>query len=253
MNPPDQSTPYAGAPEWPKPFAGTPTPTLAPTPRTDAALLHYSTGEIVKFHGEQIVSYDFARFLERALLSSQAELAAIKTPSIPKTDAVVNKSMQEKEGAYLTEDLLLHARALERELADAKAECERLRFLAGPSAMSDDSVISAYAELTRLRAEVERLKALGSWAHTCIHHTDAERANAVCPCCANARAEKAEADTARLDWLERNPGSIYASVDCETGKLEHFVGVSEKDQARRRGCVEKTVRDAIDAAIKGTP
>ena len=51
-------------------------------------------------------------------------------------------------------------------------------------------------ELARLRAEVERLKGMASWAHTCIHHNDAERAGAVCPCCAITRAEKAEADFA---------------------------------------------------------
>ena len=50
------------------------------------------------------------------------------------------------------------------------------------------------AERDQLRAEVERLSALGSWAHTCIHHTDEERkAWAACPCCAIARAERAEA------------------------------------------------------------
>jgi hypothetical protein len=51
-------------------------------------------------------------------------------------------------------------------------------------------------ELARLRAEVERLKGMASWAHTCIHHNDAERAGAACPCCAITRAEKAEADFA---------------------------------------------------------
>lgn len=66
--------------------------------------------------------------------------------------------------------------------------------------------------------------------------------------CFEQQFEAARKDSERLDWLESSPGSVYASVDCETGKLEHFVGVSEKDQAGRRGCVEKTVRDAIDAA-----
>jgi chromosome segregation ATPase len=166
----------------------------------------------------------------------------------------------------------------------AKAECERLRFLAGPSAMSDDSVVSAYAELARLRAELAskaacydiacgevqrlraeverlkgevtdwelafqeqyaraekaeaeltaankrladceflsqhrykiiqrqeprcneaaaraekaeaecvRLKSLGSWAHTCVHHNDAERKAAMCcPVCEQTRSQKIE-------------------------------------------------------------
>ena len=62
------------------------------------------------------------------------------------------------------------------------------------------------AERDQLRAEVERLNALGSWAHTCIHHTDEERkAWVACPCCAIARAERAEAELAsergRLDYI----------------------------------------------------
>ena len=47
-------------------------------------------------------------------------------------------------------------------------------------------------ELAVLQAEVERLKGMASWAHTCIHHNDAERARAACPCCAITRAEKSE-------------------------------------------------------------
>ena len=61
------------------------------------------------------------------------------------------------------------------------------------------------AERDQLRAEVQRLNALGSWAHTCIHHTDQQRA--ACPVCLvaaltaerdqlRARAERAEADLA---------------------------------------------------------
>ena len=51
-----------------------------------------------------------------------------------------------------------------------------------------------------LRAEVERLKGLASWANTCIHHNDAERARYghVCLVCTSTRAEKAEAEVERL-------------------------------------------------------
>jgi len=37
------------------------------------------------------------------------------------------------------------------------------------------------AERDQLRAEVERVNALGSWAHTCIHHNDKQRTE--CPVC----------------------------------------------------------------------
>ena len=54
---------------------------------------------------------------------------------------------------------------------------------------------AATAERNQLRSEVERLNALGSWAHTCIHHNDEERkAWVACPCCAIARAQRAEAE-----------------------------------------------------------
>jgi hypothetical protein len=86
-------------------------------------------------------------------------------------------------------------------------------------------------ERDQLRAEVERLNALGSWVQTCIHHNDEERkAWAACPCCAIARAERAEADLAaeraRLDWLE---SSAATELQSERGWID---------------------RAAIDAAMK---
>ena len=58
------------------------------------------------------------------------------------------------------------------------------------AAHADDLI----AENVKLRAEVERLKGLASWANTCIHHNDAERARYghVCLVCTSTRAEKAE-------------------------------------------------------------
>ena len=110
------------------------------------------------------------------------------------------------------------------------------------------------AERDQLRAEVKRLSALGSWAHTCIHHTDEERkAWAACPCCAIARAERAEAEAeryrlvtlrqdadlaaerARLDWLAEswdNPLAIH---------LHPSYGWS---------AASKNLRATIDAAMK---
>jgi hypothetical protein len=55
-------------------------------------------------------------------------------------------------------------------------------------------------------------------------------------------------DTRRLDWLQSNPGSVYASVDPDGNRLQHFCAVPEKDQNGRRGYVAPTVREAIDSA-----
>ena len=71
------------------------------------------------------------------------------------------------------------------------------------------------AERDQLRAEVQRLNALGSWAHTCIHHTDEERkAWVACPCCAIARAERAEAELA-AERARLDSGQILLTVSGE--------------------------------------
>lgn len=58
----------------------------------------------------------------------------------------------------------------------------------------------AEAELAVAKAECERLRAMGSWAHTCIHHNDEERTRAErCPVCATA---KLAAAIARADHVE---------------------------------------------------
>ena len=72
-------------------------------------------------------------------------------------------------------------------------------------------------ERDQLRAEVERLNALGSWSHTCIHHTDDERkAWAACPCCAIARAKRAEAEVERL-----KTGGIVELAAINSSVLEY--------------------------------
>jgi uncharacterized protein YhaN len=54
--------------------------------------------------------------------------------------------------------------------------------------------------VTRLRTENECLKALGSWTHTCIHHTDTERkAGVTCPVCAIAELTAAKAECKVLE------------------------------------------------------
>ena len=66
-----------------------------------------------------------------------------------------------------------------------------------------------------------------------------------------AALEAAEADGARLDWLEKAPASTYPSIDPDPAiGLMHFVAVVEDNPHERRGHLGKTLREAIDAARK---
>ena len=83
------------------------------------------------------------------------------------------------------------ARELERELARLRAELSAVQ----AQHLHEIDELAAQAKIMNaLRAEVERLKGLASWANTCIHHNDAERARYghVCLVCTSTRAEKAE-------------------------------------------------------------
>jgi uncharacterized membrane protein YccC len=60
---------------------------------------------------------------------------------------------------------------------------------------------------------------------------------------ANARAEKAEADTARLDWLQNNKGQ----VGWTSGREPNLPVASTPSSF---GVIGATVRAAIDAAMK---
>ena len=127
------------------------------------------------------------------------------------------------------------ARTLETELAQLRADLERFtgHGLLDCHAICDQRD-AAVAERDQLRAEVERLNALGSWAHTCIHHTDAERkAWVACPCCANARAERAEA---ALAFIAANGGTTH---ETECGPIA----------CNGSWCAQQA-RAAIDAAMK---
>ena len=108
----------------------------------------------------------------------------------PRTDYAKEQYLTGKMGIY---GVLNEAHELETELARLRTDLERFtgHGLLDCHAICDQRD-AAVAERDRLRAEVERLKGMASWAHTCIHHNDAERAGAACPCCAITRAEKAE-------------------------------------------------------------
>jgi len=99
-----------------------------------------------------------------------------------------------------------HAYSFFVDIEDAEQETEQIKSIAQLIADSEARAITkqieALAILTlrwdklekerdQLRAEVERLKALGSWAHTFIHHTDAERkASVACPLLGVVRGQR---------------------------------------------------------------
>lgn len=65
------------------------------------------------------------------------------------------------------------------------------------------------------------------------------------------KLERAQKDTARLDWLEAHPFMAYRDRDPESGHLDdHFTLVDENKGRRdgRRGIVKATLREAIDEA-----
>ena len=71
-------------------------------------------------------------------------------------------------------------------------------------------------ELAAERAEVEQLKGLASWAHTCIHHNDEQRTRAErCPVCATAERDQLRAD-----------------CENETKWAAHYLAQSIADKAR---------------------
>jgi chromosome segregation ATPase len=172
MNPLDQPTPYAGAPEWPKPFAGTPTgiigetcsqplhdlvhrtPTLSPTPRTDAAY--------------------FANGATMYSLAGEMKL--------------IERELAETERLRFGADA--DRRQLRCELTAAKAECERWK---SNAAQVGSGRVQFANELTRLRAEVERLTMDNRILTTRAESGHAQFAAAI------ARAEKAEAERDRAD------------------------------------------------------
>jgi hypothetical protein len=185
-----------------------------PTPRTDAECIQIYQEDVTGCSNAiDYVPASVARTLERELTAAQAEcdLNRNRLASILWSGAIDKQ---------LCGDVQQWADDYTAELARLRADLERFtgHGLLDCHAICDQRD-AAVAERDRLRAEVERLKALGSWVHTCIHHTDAERANAVCPCCAIARAEKAEAAFA-------DPHALHAHClrTLTEGQIAHLFG-----------------------------
>jgi hypothetical protein len=145
--------------------------------------------------------------------------------STPRTDEVETANKFPGSTEYYA--MVVHARALERELTALTAERDQLRADAASQRLHGGLIF-------RLTAEVERLKGMASWAHICIHHTDAERKAGVgCPCCAVARAVvKLDAELAK-ERARLDSGTILLTV---SGERVWVCGVD--------------LRAAIDAAMK---
>ena len=126
------------------------------------------------------------------------------------------------------------SRALERELVALTAERDQLRtdnstLRAAQKACEACDEPTAF-EVRQLRAEVERLNAIGSWSHTCIHHTDEERkAWAACPCCTNARAERAEAEAERyrLVTLKQDAKLATAKERLRSEAMDDYASIKD--------------------------
>lgn len=244
MNSPDQPTPYAGAPEWPKPFAGTPTGIIGETCGQPLHDLVHRTPTLAPT----------PRTLEAA--------------GTPRTDS------EEWTAGHGTDDRTVvwsdHARTLERELY---AACSL-------QTLACRKWDAAERELSAAKAECERLRALGSWMHTCLNHTDAERKAGVgCWCCATAELARLRAEVERLTAKIGNQADriryLEGATNHATGTpLSQAIARAEKAEAERDALAkdkarldwleknwihwpitqnEETIRAAIDAAMKGTP
>jgi hypothetical protein len=137
---------------------------------------------------------------------------------------------------------------LATELAAAKAEAshymavaqkatDELIFFRADNLKAHQMACAAALERDHLRSEVERLTPYVSKA--ILTHGGTMLCSPQVGVAFNeqqARAEKAEADTARLDWLWDNADDIYS----HDGRVLVWLKSQE-------------IRAAIDAAIKGTP
>jgi hypothetical protein len=194
----------------------TPTPTLAPTPRTDATASE-SDGGIDSF-GKAVPS-NFARTLERELIAVQAECEMLTTEIL--------------ERAALNRELMRERDSLESELARLRADLERFtgHGLLDCHAICDQRD-AAVAERDSLRAEVERWELAFQEQY--------------------ARAEKAEADNAKwqkLLLMSRDDREIDLISEIEEqARLLGMSGEREADLLGKLGRLESEL-----AAIKGTP
>jgi hypothetical protein len=89
------------------------------------------------------------------------------------------------------------------------------------------------------------LKALGSWTHTCIHHTDIERkAGVACPVCATAELTRLRAEAALAQVVN---GTIDGGSIDEKFTMIH---VPVSPFGYRVGQLVKVILPTLDSAGK---
>ncbi len=143
----------------------------------------------------------------------------------PRTDAHVARLRLDPEASGCDQTLSF-ARQLETELAEAKAECERLQ-------------------------------ALGSWAHTCIHHTDEQRSRAErCSVCATAELARLRAELADEKNLHTQTRTVVEELNTICTDLRNAGGppfirseairLLREDQVTLRAEVERLTKQIKD-------
>ena len=191
------------------------TPTA--TPRTTAALEWVRpAGNDSGPPNEQYVCADVARTLETELAEAKAEAAHYMSVAQKATD-----DLARLRADNLTAHQMACAAGLERDQLRAEVK----RWQAEAEEMSAQRSHNAN-QAGRLRAEVERLRSDRDCEKRLRKDADEFRENAI------ARAERAEADTARLNWLAVS--DVWFDFPA-TGAF-----------------TPETMRAAIDAAMKGT-
>jgi hypothetical protein len=204
---------------------------MSTTPRTDSNTI---AGTVILHNGQctaQMVSSSFARQLETELTAARSErdLAITRVASILWSGAIDKRTcgdVQQWADDYTAEltrlrdenKLLRTAQkisedsdgAIVMEVISLRAdrtynhECiNRLASATGTLGERSEKVVDiALSTIDRLRAEVERLNDCCDELHYIIDNGGYPSGKDYAAM--QARAEKAEADTARLDWLDKN-------------------------------------------------
>jgi hypothetical protein len=167
----------------------------------------------------------------------------------PRTDAAASKSDGgiDSFGKAVPSNF---ARTLERELAAAKAECERLKFALVEWEAKErgwsKAVEKDAAELTRLRAQLAAIEEDGTQEHNAAVSLRLKLVTAL------DRADNAEADNAKwqkLLLMSRDDREIDLISEIEEqARLLGMSGEREADLLGKLGRLESEL-----AAIKGTP
>ncbi len=198
------------------------------TPRTDAE----EQKQTQRF-GCFMVKSDFARTLERENAQLRAEAVKV-TQQRDELHALHNRN-----AAYAEE--------LRQICRDLRAEAERLRAQAKDTFEYEAQMEELRAENQRLKAELSATMEVGGYAYFSQQRNEAERAAANAKEWAKEwmqRAERAEADTARLDWLDTTR-TEEISRDSEGEPVLDWYYWAVQGQCY-------TVRDAIDTARAAT-